>query len=1280
MIAVDTGGTFTDALAAWPDGSLERVKVLSSSALRGRVAGGGDGSSGRVEIDAPWAAVSGLVRGLTLRRLDVGSEHRIVEHRGDPPSLSLDPPLPDGVGAGAPFEVRSAEPAPLLAARWLCGLAPEEPLPPLTLRLATTRGTNALLERKGTPPVLVVNRGFADLLEIGDQTRSDLFALRIDRPSPLHEGTIEVDARLDAHGAEIHPLDVGALRDAAAAHRAAGRDVAAVALLHADLDDRHERAAADTLRELGFRHVAVSSELSRFVEILPRTQTCVVDAYLAPVLEDYLRRIEAALEPGGGRLLVMTSAGGLMGSGSFHPKDGLLSGPAGGVAGAADAGRAAGIERLLAFDMGGTSTDVSRFDGGFTYTFEHRVGDARLATPALEIETVAAGGGSVCWFDGVRLRVGPHSAGAEPGPACYGAGGPLTVTDVNLLLGRLTPQRFQIPVSVEAAELALEALREEMSRSGHETPANEELAEGLLDLANQVMSDAVRRTSVRSGHDPSEHALVAFGGAGPQHACALADALGIDEVIVPRDAGVLSARGLAAAGLERFAEQQILEVLEPNNHARLGRALTELEHRARDAAVADGASKDEVATLRRIASARLVGQDATLEIDVGTVPEIGERFAEEYRTVFGHEPPRRPIELVALRVVAGTKRHRAAASPEPDGRGGRVNTLAGEAKDSRRGEAERTLLRARGAWHEAPVLDREASRAGDRLEGPALIVDEHSATALEPGWTARADASGALRLIRAEAGGEKEHEAAPGRLQERPEAVRVELFSQRLTGIAEEMGAVLERMAISTNVKERRDFSCAVLDPGGRLVVNAPHIPVHLGSLGLCVREIAERIDVGPGDTVVTNHPACGGSHLPDVTLVTPVHDESGRHLAWVASRAHHAEIGGIAPGSMPPRAMRLIDEGVVIAPMHLVRGGEARWEALRSVLLGARHPTRSIQDNLADLAAALAANHRGAQGLRLLAHEIGAGVLAELMAALADRAAAALGRALARLGRWERAAEDRMDDGTRLAVRLGSDGRRLVVDFTGTATRHPGNLNATPAITRSALLYALRLMVDEPLPLNEGLLQPVDLVIPEGLLSPAFPDDPADAPAVVGGNVETSQRLVNLLLRALGLCAASQGTMNNLVFGDGERSYYETIAGGCGAGPDFAGASAVHSHMTNTRITDAEILERRYPVRLDRFAIRRGSGGAGRYPGGDGVVRSLLFLAPMELSLLTQHRTEGPAGMAGGGAGAPGRQWIQRADGSTVELASVDGAKLEASDVLNLETPGGGAWGASDS
>jgi 5-oxoprolinase (ATP-hydrolysing) len=1255
QVYVDTGGTFTDCLAVDLEGREHRVKVLSSAALRGRVVEFLDHR--RLRIEAAWSGPDHIVRGFGFSLLDVqGGDALVTGYRSAERIVELDLPIAARPQAGAPFELISPEPAPLLAARLVTGTPPGEALPPMSMRLATTRGTNALLTRTGVAPVLFVTRGFGDLLEIGDQSRSELFTLNPRQRPRLHAHVVEVDGRLAADGQEVDPLDLDAVNDAAQRLRREGETIAAVALLHADKNPDHERRLAACLRDAGFGHVSVSSGLAPFIKILPRAETAVVDAYLAPVIESYFKRIQQALAGGG--LRVMTSAGGIVGAESFDAKDSLLSGPAGGIAGAAEAGRAAGYERLIAFDMGGTSTDVARYDGDFEYVFEHQVGDAHLAAPALAIESVASGGGSVCSFDGIRLSVGPKSAGASPGPACYGAGGPLTITDVNLLLGRIDPARFEIPIDRSAAERALARLRDRLADSTGERPEPEELLEGFLDLANQRMADAIRRISLRLGYDPADYALVAFGGAGPQHALALADRLGVTSVVIPEDAALLSAHGLAAAVVERFAEQQILRPLDEVAH-KIDSIVRRLAERAVSLLRGEGVSADRAVIRRRIAGLRYAGQEAPLELDFDSAQELGRAFAERYLEVYGHRPSGREIELVSLRVVASSRSTGI----------GRSRRDPGEA-ETHRAEASRDVrARFAGRWCEAPVHEREDLRLGARLEGPCLVLERFSAFVVEPGWRVEVDPVGAL--VARKTARETAQSAAS-----RPEAVRLELYTHRFETIAREMGESLRRTAVSTNVKERLDFSCAVLDPGGELVVNAPHIPVHLGSLGLCVRRIASAIDLEPGDTVVTNHPAFGGSHLPDVTLVSPAHAADGVLLGYVASRAHHAEIGGALPGSMPPSARSLAEEGIVIPPIHLVRQGRADWDRLRDLLLSGPHPTRAVDDNLADLRAALAANVRGVSALAGLAARDGSDAVTRYMRALEDRAAAGIRRALGRLDDGRYTADERLDDGALIRIAIDIAGDRAVFDFSGSAGVHPGNLNATAAIVSSAVLYVLRLLIDEPLPLNEGLLRAVDLRIPRGILDPVFPDDPAAAPAVVGGNVETSQRLVNGCVRALGLAAASQGTMNNVLFGDERQSYYETVAGGCGAGPGFSGASAVHSHMTNTRITDAELVEHRHPVRIERFAVRRGSGGSGLTPGGDGVVRRIRFLAPLTLSVLSQHRTEGPAGLAGGGPGQPGAQWVVRADGTRVDLGAVDSAAVGPGDALVLETPGGGGFG----
>ncbi|MCG6923304.1 MAG: hydantoinase B/oxoprolinase family protein, partial [Acidobacteria bacterium] len=964
-----------------------------------------------------------------------------------------------------------------------------------------------------------------------------------------------------------------------------------------------------------------------------------------------------------GTLHAMTSAGGLYRAHSFRAKDSLLSGPAGGVVGAAAAARRSGFSRILAFDMGGTSTDVARFDGDYEYQFEHHVGETHLFAPALAIESVAAGGGSVCGFAAGGLHVGPRSAGAQPGPACYGAGGPLTITDVNLLLGRLAPERFAFPIDAARAREALEAVLQKLSGETGESAKPDALLEGYLEIANERMADPIRAVSLRRGFDPTEYVLVAFGGAGAQHACAVAERLGIDTALVPPRASLLSAEGLSTAVVERFEERQVLEPLS-DVEARVPDWLEELGQRAVAAVEAEGVRRGEIRVRRRIANLRFTGQDSTLSVEPVPGVSLHELFGRRYQEVFGHRPEGRPIELESIRVVA--------SSPLPT-----PPDLASTPAASDAVPEGRQRARFAGAWVSTPVYQRDRLPAGARVPGPALIFEEHSATAVEPGWVATLDGQEAIVLRR----DERAAEARRGSVAHRgaSHAVELELFTNRFGAIVDEMGEQLRRTAVSTNIKERHDFSCALLDPAGELVMNAPHIPVHLGSLGLCVRELRAAVEMAPGDVVATNHPRFGGSHLPDVTVVTPAHSESGELLGYLASRAHHAEIGGARPGSMPPAATRLVEEGVVLPPTHLVQGGAARWAEIRRLLVEAPYPSRSPEDNLADLRAAVAANHRGASALRLLCAQHGAATVRQFMDALAAQAERCVARALGRFARGRYEAVERLDDGTPIRVRIDLADGTADIDFDGTGRVHPGNLNATPAIVRSVVLYVLRLLVREPLPLNEGLMRAVSVSIPEGFLNPPFPNDPSRAPAIVGGNVETSQRIVDTLMKALGLAAGSQGTMNNVAFGTSEFGYYETICGGCGAGPGFHGASAVHSHMTNTRITDPEIIEQRHPVRLERFAIRRGSGGEGEFRGGDGVVREIRFGAPMSLSILSQHRREGPYGLEGGGPGRPGRQRLERATGGREELGAIDGREVGPGDRLVIETPGGGGYGRAD-
>ncbi|MDG1891721.1 MAG: hydantoinase B/oxoprolinase family protein [Verrucomicrobiota bacterium] len=1255
QIWVDTGGTFTDCLARNPQGSLRRAKVLSSGRLRATIARPVLGK--RLYLSIGTGLEKGLLEGAELIAAQTGeSLGRIQTCDATNHLCTMTAPVHQALDQGDVVEVDFKEEAPILAARIVMQLNRDQPLPACRFHLATTKSTNALLERKGDRTAFLVTRGFADLLCIGDQKRPHLFEPWIQKASPLHDLVLEVDERMDARGKVLRPVDPSAMEVLAGKLLQKGFGTVAIAFLHADRNAEHEQQAAKILKSHGIAFISCSSELAPFIKILPRAETAVVNAYLTPLMQRYLERVETPLEKGA--LHIMTSAGGFASREDYTAKDSLLSGPAGGLVGAATVARQCSHVKTIAFDMGGTSTDVARFDGHYDYRFEHHIADVRLLSPSLKIETVAAGGGSICRFAEGSFLVGPESAGASPGPAAYGAGGPLSITDVNLMLGRMDPDLFGIPASPEAARKAAEELHQAVDIGRQETLCLDSMLQGLLEIANERMADAIRGISVREGYDPSEYVLTAFGGAGGQHACRVAEILDMHRILFPAEAGLLSAYGLKHAHLERFAELQVLKLwdtLEPSFLERI----TKLEATALKKLAREGVAPDAMLIKRRIIQIRLHGQETPESIDWYPDADLEKLFEQRFRDVYGYYPEGKSLEIVSIRIVATTK-----SPPE--------QPESFEAKHVPTGD-KRMRSFVEGSWCEVTVFHRNGLNSGDTLQGPVLVQDTFSTLYIDTGWQAIVGSKGTIRVDRSSA----KETPLQKKTGEVSQAMQLELFTHRFFSLVEEMGFMLERTSISTNVKERLDFSCALLDTQGQLIANAPHIPVHLGAIGLCVRSILEECSLQPGDMLVTNHPAYGGSHLPDVTVISPVHSPHGTLIGYVANRAHHAELGGIRPGSMPPDARNLAEEGVVIPPTLLYRQGRACYGDLESLLVQGSHPSRCPQDNLADLQAQAAANRRGAATLQQLAGKYGATRVKEQMQSLKQHASNLLMQRLKTFEPGLYPAMEYLDDGTlmKVVIQISPDGMRL--DFTGTSGTHPGNLNATPAIVNSVVLYVLRLLIEHDIPLNEGLLDRVDMILPECLLNPPFDKVAERCPPVVGGNVETSQRLADLLLKALKVAACSQGTMNNLIFGNERISYYETVGGGAGATRESNGADAVHTHMTNTAITDPEILERRYPVLLRRFQIRQDSGGRGLKCGGNGILRELEFLDTVSLSLITQHRNAGPYGLQGGEPGKPGRQrWIRR-NKTVKELPAICGLELAPGERLILETPGGGGYGA---
>ena len=1195
---IDRGGTFTDIVARSPAGDLVTRKLLSESAAY------------------PDAALAGIRAILTDA---------------------------EGLAQAAPLPTDRIE----------------------VVKLGTTIATNTLLTRTGAPTLLAITEGFADALRIGAQNRPRLFDLDICLPDMLYSAVVEVRERIAADGAVLRTLDEDHIRAAFAKYRRDGFAAVAIVLMHGYRFDGHEARVAAIAQEVGFTQISVSHRVSPLVKLVSRGDTTVADAYLSPALQRYTGGLAKACAPA--RLLFMQSNGGLAGPAHFHGKDAVLSGPAGGVVGAAETARAAGFDRIIGFDMGGTSTDVCLVAGEhYERTFETTVAGVRLRTPMMRVHTVAAGGGSILAFDGLRFRAGPDSAGANPGPASYGKGGPLCITDANLLLGKIQPNFFPKVFGEGAAALDAAVVRAKFAALAAEVAAArgrpctaEELALGFTALAVDNMARAIRKISIERGHDVANYTLACFGGAGGQHACAVADALGMTRVFIHPLAGVLSAYGI---GLARIRAIKSRSVERPITDPAVAAAVAALEAEARAAVAAQGAAAESSEQRLHL---KYAGTDATLAVPFNTPATMVRDFTAAHMAQFGFAMEGRALICdMAEAEAAGPAGRIEVSAPPRD----RKPALAA---------ATVTLVTEEGSAA-APLFLREDLATGQEIPGPAVIAERLATTVVDPWWTARVGADAGLIL-------ERTTPRANAALSTAADPMRIELFNNLFMSIAEQMGAVLQNTAQSVNIKERLDFSCAVFDAGGQLLANAPHMPVHLGSMGESVRAVIDRHSATwqPGDTFVVNNPYAGGTHLPDITVVTPVflgaaersNLKTSEPRFFVASRGHHADIGGVTPGSMPPSSKTLAEEGILLDNLVLVRAGVFQDAVIRAALTAEPYPARAPETNLADLRAQIAANAKGAAELARAVSEHGAATVDAYVGHMLDHAEEAVRRLIGRLDDGQFTVP--MDDGGHITVSICIDRtkRSATVDFTGTSAQRPTNFNAPAAVCRAAVLYVFRTLIADEIPMNEGVLRPITLVIPEG--SMLRPHPPA---AVVAGNVETSQTICDALYGALGVLAASQGTMNNFTFGNATHQYYETIAGGAGAGDTFDGASAVQTHMTNSRLTDPEVLENRFPVTVERFAIRLGSGGAGRHRGGDGTQRRIRFNAPMTAAILSGRRINPPFGLHGGENGLPGETRVERADGRVEILGPTDDTQVAPGDSVTILTPGGGGYGSKKS
>lgn len=1158
--------------------------------------------------------------------------------------------------------------------REILGLDKNEAIPSNKIgvvKMGTTVATNALLERKGDRVLFVTTKGFKDVLRIGYQNRPDLFDLNIRLPEMLYERVVEVNERINAQGEVLQAMNVTAVREEMQESYDKGIRAIAIALIHGYKYSQHEKILQEVAQEIGFTQISVSYEVSPLMKLVPRGDTTVVDAYLSPVLNRYVNQVVEELSgkdtarKSFDRLMFMQSNGGLTDASLFRGKDAILSGPAGGVVGMAQTASMAGLHKLIGFDMGGTSTDVTHYIGEFERSFETLVAGTRIRAPMMNIHTVAAGGGSLLQFDGTRFRVGPESAGANPGPACYGRNGQLSVTDCNVMLGKLQPAYFphvfgvnaDEPLDREIVEKRFKEMAEAVSEStGLALQSPEEIAEGFLRIAVENIANAVKKISVQRGYDVTEYTLNCFGGAGGQHACLVADALGIKSIFIHPFAGVLSAYGMGLADLRTMREAQVEKGFEPSLIPQLEKIFSGLKSEASSELFDQGVSAASMTYSKKV-HLRYQGSHQALPVDYDSLSVMLANFEEQHQSRYGFINKKEALHVEAITLEA--------IGVMPQGHESKIESgIEFPIPD------DVIRMRSGGKWVDTPLYQRDRLLSCQKINGPAIIIESTGTNIIEAGWQGILNEYGHLILNRVEAleGGED--------VGVEVDPVMLEVFNNLFMSIAEQMGATLANTAYSVNIKERYDFSCALFDPEGNLVANAPHVPVHLGSMSESIRTVIRENegDMFPGDVFMLNAPYAGGTHLPDVAVVTPVFDESGSEiLFYVASRGHHADIGGRTPGSAPPDSTHIEEEGVVIDNFRLVERGELREKEVRELLSSGKYPCRNIDQNLADLKAQIAANETGVTEVKKMIVHFGLEVVQAYMRHVQDNAEESVRRVLAVLKDADFKFE--LDNGKKIIVKISVDikNRNATIDFTGTSSQHSGNYNAPFSVCKAAVLYVFRTLVADNIPLNEGCLKPLEIIAPEGtFINPLYPA------AVIAGNTEVSQSITEALYGALGVVACSQGTMNSFVYGNEIYQNYETICGGAGAGPGFDGASAVQTHMTNTRMTDPEVIESRFPVLLEEFSIRSGSGGAGQYRGGDGVIRKVRFLESMTATVLSSHRVRGPFGVGGASSGKPGENYLIRKDGTLVTLASNDEALMQSGDVFVIKTPGGGGYTVS--